>query len=172
MFADTSSRPRGGSSGGGRCNNRLCPGPVPAVQVDHPRSEPYPCSSTLNIPAIGEKAATTMDGFPAPAPHTSYAIGHPSHLQPVGPDDAGRAHTITSGGTSSEISRNTLPRSVAAMLRAASPANFSSSSAPTKNRFNSLAATAVVPEPEKGSKTRPPSRVQASRARRMSLRGF
>ena len=45
-------------------------------------------------------------------------------------------------------------------------------SAPTKNRFSSLAATAMVPEPQNGSKTRSPSSVEASSARRTTLKGF
>jgi hypothetical protein len=35
-----------------------------------------------------------------------------------------------------------------------------------------LAATAVVPDPQNGSKTNPPSRVEATSARLTSLKGF
>jgi hypothetical protein len=72
----------------------------------------------------------------------------------------------------SEISRRRAPHSVTRTRRAARRANSSSNSAPTNVRLSSLAATAVVPEPQNGSKTKSPSRVEASRARLRSLRGF
>src|SRR5215210_3033665 len=73
---------------------------------------------------------------------------------------------------SSEISLSTLPSTAALILRPASSQYSSSISAPTKKRPSSLAATPVVPDPQNGSKTRSPSRVEATSARRTSLRGF
>src|SRR5215208_4927108 len=52
------------------------------------------------------------------------------------------------------ISSSTQPLWLAPILRAASSQYSASISAPTKKRSSSLAATAVVPEPQKGSKMR------------------
>jgi hypothetical protein len=69
-------------------------------------------------------------------------------------------------------SPNITPLSAAPILRAANPAYSRSFSAPTKNRPSSLAATPVVPDPQKGSKSRSPSALEARTERRTRRRGF
>src|SRR5918995_3101938 len=75
-------------------------------------------------------------------------------------------------GRASSISLNTPPRSEAPILRPASSAYSSSFSAPTKKQPSSLEATPLVPDPQKGSKTRSPSLVEATMARRTRRKGF
>ena len=87
--------------------------------------------------------------------------------------DDQRAHSGIAGAEARpEISRSTLPRAVALMRRCASSQYSSSNSAPTKNRPSSFAPTPLVPDPQKGSKTKSPSRVEATSARLMSRKGF
>jgi len=81
-------------------------------------------------------------------------------------------HGIGGAESCPEISRSKLPRAVSFMRRSASSANSLSSSAPTKKRSSSLAATPVVPDPVNGSKTRSPSQVEASSALRKRRKGF
>jgi len=64
------------------------------------------------------------------------------------------------------------PLSAAPILRPANSAYSRSISIPTKKRPSSLAATPVVPDPQKGSKTSSPSLVEANMARRRRRRGF
>src|SRR5215218_507871 len=70
------------------------------------------------------------------------------------------------------ISPSLIPLSAAPILLAPNSAYSRSTSAPTKKRPSSLAATPVVADPLKGSKSRSPSTLEASTARRSRRRGF
>jgi hypothetical protein len=178
-----------------RCGYQLRQRLLPLLQgrcalAPAPRARPHPGSplgaprlpASRALPPVGNIGATARrsEEFPDQLAHISQFLSYGAVLACDGPADARAAfpqHDPGGGCRSSlarrpEITRSTASRRTSFIRRAANCTYSPSNSAPTKKRPSSLAATAVVPDPQKGSKMRSPSRVEATRARRTRRSGF